>query len=55
MSDHISQILFPEIEPYNHELFVTNSIHSIYFEECGNPDGVPVSHKAKYRKTPLMT
>ncbi|HAJ70464.1 MAG TPA: prolyl aminopeptidase [Methylophilaceae bacterium] len=34
--------LFPEVAPYHQELFTVDSIHSIYFEQCGNPDGVPV-------------
>lgn len=42
MSNSISEILFPEIEPYNHGLIVTKSIHEVYFEECGNPNGTPV-------------
>lgn len=42
MSSQIDSILFPEIVPYHHDTLVTNSIHQVYFEECGNPDGIPV-------------
>lgn len=36
------QILFPEIKPYaRHELAV-DDIHTLYIEECGDPDGIPV-------------
>lgn len=34
--------LFPEIEPFNHFFLKTDSLHSVYVEQCGNPNGVPV-------------
>lgn len=34
--------LFPEIEPYECGFFQPNNIHTIYWEECGNPKGIPV-------------
>lgn len=34
--------LFPEIEPYHKDWLQTDTLHEIYYEECGNPDGVPV-------------
>ena len=34
--------LFPPIEPYRHGLLKLDDIHTMYWEECGNPDGVPV-------------
>ncbi len=34
--------LYPAIEPYNTGLLDVSEVHSIYFEECGNPDGKPV-------------
>lgn len=37
-----STTLFPPIEPYKTGYFATSSLHEIYFEECGNPDGFPV-------------
>ncbi|EET20642.1 prolyl aminopeptidase [Francisella philomiragia] len=33
--------LYPEIEPYNQEFLKVSDIHTIYFEECGNPNGKP--------------
>jgi len=41
MSD-ISYSLFPEIAPYSSGFLNTATIHQIYFEECGNPNGSPV-------------
>ena len=34
--------LFPEIEPFASGFMPTNGVHQIYYEECGNPNGVPV-------------
>jgi len=34
--------LYPEIEPYNVGRLSVSDVHSLYFEECGNPDGKPV-------------
>ncbi|AFJ44128.1 prolyl aminopeptidase [Francisella orientalis] len=33
--------LYPEIEPFNQEFLKVSDIHTIYFEECGNPNGKP--------------
>jgi len=33
--------LYPEIEPYNKGLLKVGDGHELYFEECGNPDGIP--------------
>lgn len=33
---------FPEIEPYNSGQLKVSDLHSLYFEECGNPEGKPV-------------
>ena len=33
---------WPEIEPYAHGYLDTGEGHQIYWEQCGNPDGVPV-------------
>ena len=35
-------ILFPPIEPSRSGYLAVDSIHKIYWEECGNPAGVPV-------------
>lgn len=37
-----NDILYPPIEPYRSELFPVSALHTIYFEECGNPQGKPV-------------
>lgn len=34
--------LYPEIEPYRTERFPVSERHTLYIEECGNPDGLPV-------------
>lgn len=34
--------LYPEIEPFNTFFLETDSIHQVYIEQCGNPQGFPV-------------
>lgn len=34
--------LYPEIEPYSSRHLDVDSLHSLYIEQCGNPDGLPV-------------
>jgi proline iminopeptidase len=34
--------LFPAIEPYRHGMMPVDDIHTLYWEECGNPQGLPV-------------
>ena len=34
--------LYPMIEPYNSGYLKVSQLHSIYFEEVGNPQGVPI-------------
>ncbi len=34
--------LYPEIEPYRTHRLAVGDIHTLYIEECGNPDGLPV-------------
>jgi len=34
--------LWPEIEPHTSGMLPVSDIHRIYYEQCGNPDGVPV-------------
>ncbi|MCL1941806.1 MAG: alpha/beta fold hydrolase [Synergistaceae bacterium] len=36
------KFLFPEIEPFNSGFLKVSDIHSVYFEEAGNPNGRPV-------------
>ncbi|MDY5306571.1 prolyl aminopeptidase [Fusobacterium gastrosuis] len=33
---------YPEINPYNSFMLKVSDIHSIYVEECGNPNGEPI-------------
>jgi proline iminopeptidase len=35
-------ILYPSIEPYNSFSFPVSERHTLYVEECGNPNGTPV-------------
>jgi proline iminopeptidase len=34
--------LFPPLEPYRSGLLPVDELHTLYWEECGNPQGVPV-------------
>lgn len=34
--------LYPEIEPFDTGMLDVSKIHSIYYERCGNPEGIPV-------------
>ena len=34
--------LYPPIEPYRHGMLAVDELHTLYWEECGNPDGMPV-------------
>lgn len=34
--------LFPECQPFKHELLQVDDIHHLYVEQCGNPNGQPV-------------
>jgi proline iminopeptidase len=34
--------LYPDIEPYKTERLPVSPLHTLYIEQCGNPDGVPV-------------
>ncbi|GHA48038.1 proline iminopeptidase [Amylibacter ulvae] len=33
---------YPVIQPYHYEMIDVGEGHTIYMEECGNPDGIPV-------------
>ena len=37
-----TKTLYPEIEPYNKGHLKVSELHNIYYEESGNPQGVPV-------------
>jgi proline iminopeptidase len=34
--------LYPTIEPYDSGMLPVSSVHTIYYEQCGNPEGLPV-------------
>lgn len=34
--------LYPPIEPYQQGMLKVGSLHEIYYEQCGNPEGAPV-------------
>jgi proline iminopeptidase len=34
--------LYPAIEPFDSGFLKVSEIHTIYYERCGNPDGIPV-------------
>ncbi|MGK0673841.1 MAG: prolyl aminopeptidase [Halothiobacillaceae bacterium] len=34
--------LYPPIQPYNDFALPVSELHTLYVEECGNPDGIPV-------------
>lgn len=34
--------LYPEIEPYDTGFLKVSDLHTLYYEQCGNPDGKPV-------------
>jgi hypothetical protein len=34
--------MYPEIEPYRTHRIAVDGRHTLYVEECGNPDGLPV-------------
>ncbi len=45
MADHSSTVrgeLYPEIEPCNAGMLELDGLHQMYWEECGNRNGVPV-------------
>eukprot|EP00833_Pecoramyces_ruminatium_P011404 jgi/Orpsp1_1/1185436/evm.model.c7180000093745.1 len=35
-------LLYPEIEPYDTGYLKVSTIHNVYYEQCGNPNGNPV-------------
>ena len=34
--------LYPPIEPFNHGRLTVSPVHNLYYEQCGNPEGLPV-------------
>jgi proline iminopeptidase len=35
-------LMFPHVEPYRQGMLEVDALHTLYWEECGNPDGQPV-------------
>jgi len=35
-------LLYPAIDPYHQNMMPVSPLHSLYFEQCGNPNGKPV-------------
>jgi len=42
MSATTRRTLYPEIEPYDSGTLAVSSLHTLYYEQCGNPRGKPV-------------
>ena len=42
VSETPRRVLYPEIEPTASGWMTTDSVHKVYWEECGNPHGLPV-------------
>jgi len=42
MPDTITYNLYPELDFYHSDLLEVSQTHTIYYEECGNPQGKPV-------------
>ena len=38
----VNEHFFPSIEPFATAELAVDDVHTIYFEQCGNPDGVPI-------------
>ena len=38
----VRESLFPKRKPHNHGMLKTGDGHRVYFEECGNPNGIPI-------------
>jgi hypothetical protein len=38
----IDDILHPAIEPYHGDYLQMSALHQLYFEPCGQPQGIPV-------------
>lgn len=36
------QFLYPPVDPFDQRMLDVGDGHQIYFEQCGNPDGIPV-------------
>jgi proline iminopeptidase len=41
MYDSAMRTLYSEIEPYDHGMLPVSPVHTLYYEQCGNPQGTP--------------
>src|SRR5262245_14949108 len=42
MAQFTFKSMYPEIQPYQTGMLAVSELHSLYYEECGNPEGKPV-------------
>ena len=42
VSAEVAEILYPPIEPFSKGELAVSEIHTLYYEECGRREGVPV-------------
>jgi len=42
MSADTRRTLYPDVEPYEHGMLAVSPLHTLYYEQCGNPQGKPV-------------
>jgi len=42
INSHTAFEMFPPIEPYRSGSLAVGDLHTLYWEECGNPEGLPV-------------
>ena len=40
--NNLDDILFPQIEPFHSEFVQVSDLHTLYVEQCGNAQGIPV-------------
>ena len=42
MYDAAMRELYPPVEPYDTGMLPVSNVHTLYYEQCGNPEGTPV-------------
>ena len=42
MTMSVNTMMFPPLEPFHSGMLAVDDLHTLYWEECGNPDGQPV-------------
>lgn len=42
MNSDADDALYPEIEPFFTGTLPVSDIHTLYYEQCGNKEGIPV-------------